>query len=211
MAEDAERLRELVAEVAAAYFSNSHVNPGEIQTVVKQIADSLGAVGSSAPAASIEPERQNLTPAQIRKSVTPDALISFEDNKPYKTLKRHLATRGLTPAQYREKWGLPSDYPTVSPNYSAARSNLAKSMGLGEARKKKRAAAAAPAAETAPAKRRGRPKKQRAVAAAPAAEAAPAKRPGRPKTKRATAEARPAPAAGSTPAKRRGRPKKTKA
>ena len=64
--------------------------------------------------------------------MTPDALISFEDNKPYKTLRRHLATHGLSPEQYREKWGLPRDYPMVAPNYSAARSQMAKQLGLGQ-------------------------------------------------------------------------------
>ncbi len=67
----------------------------------------------------------------MRKSITPETLISFEDGRPYKTLKRHLAGRGLTPEQYRQKWGLPADYPMVSPNYSAARSQMAKSLGLG--------------------------------------------------------------------------------
>ena len=66
------------------------------------------------------------------RSVTPDALISFEDNKPYKTLRRHLATHGLTPEQYRDKWGLPRDYPMVAPNYSAARSQMAKQLGAGK-------------------------------------------------------------------------------
>ena len=170
MAEDTDRLRELVADVAAAYFSNSHVSPGDIPAVVRQIADSLTSVGSSsapaaAEAAQEEPERTKLTAAQIRKSITPDALISFEDQKGYKTLRRHLASRGLTPEQYREKWGLPKDYPLVAPSYSAARSNLAKTMGLGQGGRKKggASAAAAPApaaAAEAPAKRRGRPKKK---------------------------------------------------
>ena len=134
MAEDSSNLQTLVAEVAAAYFSNSHVSPTEIPHVVGQIAHSLAAIGSGAmPGAmgAAEPAAQHATSAQIRKSITPTALISFEDNKPYKTLKRHLAVRGLTPAQYREKWGLPRDYPMVAPSYSAQRSNLAKSLGLG--------------------------------------------------------------------------------
>ena len=126
-------LRELVAKVAAAYFTNSHVAAAEIPTVIAQIASSLGGVGE----ASVQQSQQaagpaKATSAQVRKSITPDVLISFEDNKPYKTLRRHLATRGLTPEQYREKWGLPADYPMVAPNYSAARSQLAKSLGLGQ-------------------------------------------------------------------------------
>ena len=139
MGED-ERLRDLVAEVAAAYFSNSHVPPFEIPNVVQQIATSLAAVGVSPgavdqPTEITEPARAKLTGAQIRKSITPDALISFEDGKPYKTRKRHLGTKGLSFAAYQEKWGLPKDYPTVAPNYSAARSAMAKSLGLGNRRR----------------------------------------------------------------------------
>ena len=135
MAESDVALRQLVAQVAAAYFSNSHVNPSEIPNVIGQIASSLGGVndGTGQTASEEAPvSGPKLTRAQVRKSITPDALHSFEDNKPYKTLRRHLATRGLTPEQYREKWGLPSDYPMVAPNYSAARSQLAKSLGLGQ-------------------------------------------------------------------------------
>lgn len=133
MTEQDERLRELVAEVAAAYFSNTHVNPTDIPNVISQIATSLTNV--SAPQAAPEPvaeEHPKATPAQIKKSITPDALISFEDGKPYKSLRRHLTTRGMTPEQYREKHGLPRDYPMVSPNYSAARSEMAKKIGLGQ-------------------------------------------------------------------------------
>lgn len=138
MSDAATPLQELVAEVAAAYFSNAHVNPSEIGNVIQQIAASLagvsGASESAAPEAAAEPvpETRKLTPGQVRKSITPDALISFEDGKSYKTLKRHLATHGLTPQAYREKWGLPKDYPMVSATYSAARSSLAKSAGLGQ-------------------------------------------------------------------------------
>lgn len=139
MAEDSDHLKELVADVAAAYFSNSHVAPADIPHVIGQIAASLKAVAADAPAAEPEaateseetPPPVKLTAAQIRKSITPDAIISFEDGKGYKTLKRHLGIRGMTPAEYKAKWGLPKDYPVVSPNYSAARSAMAKSFGLG--------------------------------------------------------------------------------
>lgn len=140
MANDRE-LRNLVAGVAAAYFSSSHVGPAEIPTVIQQIATSLGAVGNKAagpveapPAGELAPRRA--TPSQIKKSITPDALISFEDGKRYKTLKRHLSIKGLTLADYREKWGLPKDYPSVAPNYSAARSQMARTIGLGQSRSK---------------------------------------------------------------------------
>lgn len=132
MTED-NKLRDLVAQVAASYFSNTHVNPSDIKAVVGEIAASLIAVKDVPPEEPTvsEPEQRKLTPAQIRKSIGPDGLISFEDGKSYKTLKRHLGLKGLTPADYRAKWGLPSDYPMVSPNYSAQRSALAKSLGLG--------------------------------------------------------------------------------
>jgi predicted transcriptional regulator len=162
MAERSDRLRELVAEVAAAYFSNSHVSQTDLGAVISQIAASLSAVGET-PAvvepAAVEIEQPKLTPAQIRKSITNDALISFEDGKPYKTLRRHLATRGLTPEQYREKWGLPADYPVTSPSYSAARSQLAKSRGLGQLRRNAALASPKPLAAAPAAKRvRGRPR-----------------------------------------------------
>ncbi|HEX3918839.1 MAG TPA: MucR family transcriptional regulator [Caulobacteraceae bacterium] len=98
----------------------------EVGSVIEQIAKSLGAIGSTAEQASpVEaeaPAAERLTPAQTRKSITADALISFEDGRSYKTLRRHLAIKGLTPGQYREKWALPADYPMVTANYSAARS-----------------------------------------------------------------------------------------
>jgi predicted transcriptional regulator len=155
MTEDS-NLRDLVAEVAAAYFSNSHTSASDIPTVIQQIAASLAAVGAepsveeSAAPAPVEAAPKHATPAQARKSITPDGLISFEDGKIYKTLKRHLGQRGMTIADYKAKWGLPKDYPSVAPNYSAMRSQLAKSLGLGV---KVSAAKPAPAARP-----RGRPK-----------------------------------------------------
>ena len=128
-------LRSLVAQVTAAYFTNSHVAPGEIPAVIAQVAASLSSVSTGAserPNAEATAAAPKLSRAQIRKSITPDALISFEDNRPYKTLRRHLAVRGLSPGGYRAKWGLPSDYPMVAPGYSAARSELAKALGLGQ-------------------------------------------------------------------------------
>jgi len=169
MAGQSDRLRELVAEVAAAYFSNSHVSQSDLGAVISQIAASLSAVGETPSVeepAAVEIEQQKLTPAQIRKSITNDALISFEDGKGYKTLRRHLATRGLTPEQYREKWGLPADYPLTSPSYSAARSQMAKNLGLGQVRRKAAPVPAEPVAVAPPAKRgRGRPRSKATPAA----------------------------------------------
>jgi len=141
MSED-DRVKEMVAEVAAAYFSNSHVPQAEISNVIREIATALSSVGQAARTSESEPAAEapaTATPAQVRRSITPAALISFEDGKPYKTLKRHLTTRGMTPDQYREKWGLPRDYPMVAPNYSAARSRMAKTLGLGQKGRQDRA------------------------------------------------------------------------
>jgi predicted transcriptional regulator len=125
-------LRNRVADLAAAYFRTSQVAPSEISTVISRIAFGLSPAAASAveppPDAPAQPK---LSPAEIRKSVTQEALISFEDNKPYKTLRRHLAARGLSPDGYRGKWGLPNDYPMVAPSYREARSSLAKARGLG--------------------------------------------------------------------------------
>ena len=129
-------LQQIVGEVAAAYFSNNHVTPSEISVVISNIATSIAAVGAARDvveevAAPPEPEQPKLTPAQIRRSITQDKLISFEDGKGYKTLRRHLAVKGLTPDDYRSKWGLPKDYPMVSPAYSETRSSMAKARGFG--------------------------------------------------------------------------------
>ena len=168
MAEDNDKLRELVAEVAAAYFSNSHVGVSDIPNVVNQIAASLSGVGGAGEAEPTEAPAAapaKLTPAQVRKSITEDGLISFEDGRRYKTLKRHLAVRGLTPAEYREKWGLPRDYPLVAASYSAKRSALAKTLGLGQGGRQpaKAAATAKPASVAKTAAKPGR--KPRAVKA----------------------------------------------
>ena len=88
-------------------------------------------VGLGKPAEPAAEQVEKPTPAQIRKSITPDALISFIDGKPYKTLKRHLSAKGFDPNSYRQHYGLPSDYPMVSPNYAAQRSELARAIGLG--------------------------------------------------------------------------------
>lgn len=144
MAEEKNDLRDLVASVAAAYFENSHVNSSEIATVISQIAISLSAVAETGDA-GLEAKDQTLsapvaTRAQIRRSITAEGLISFEDGRSYKTLKRHLTGKGLTPAQYREKWGLPHDYPMVAPSYSEARSAMARELGLGQRGAEARAA-----------------------------------------------------------------------
>lgn len=122
---------ELAAEIVSAFVSNNPVRHSDLASLIGNVHAALRSV--SQPALK-EPERPN--PAvPVKKSITPDFLMSLEDGKPYKSLKRHLTRLGLTPAQYREKWGLASDYPMVAPNYAKARSELAKSMGLGQKRK----------------------------------------------------------------------------
>lgn len=99
-----------------------------------------------------------MSAAQIRKSVTHDHIVSFEDGRPYKTLRRHLTLRGLSPEAYREKWGLPRDYPMTAASYSAQRSELARALGLGQQRRKDRTAVTANEPAAAAPKSRSRKK-----------------------------------------------------
>jgi predicted transcriptional regulator len=118
----------LTAEVVSAYVSENPVRPADLPDLLTSVHAALTGLGKGNATA---PPAQKLTPAQIRKSIRPDALISFEDGKLYKTLRRHLTIRGLTPEAYREKWGLPRDYPMTAASYSETRSALAKNLGLG--------------------------------------------------------------------------------
>ncbi|MER9580947.1 MucR family transcriptional regulator [Mesorhizobium sp. M0276] len=131
---------ELTADVVSAYVSNNPVPVGDLPALIGQVHAALK--GTAGSVSAEKPEA--LKPAvPIRKSVTPDYIICLEDGKKFKSLKRHLSTHyGLTPDDYRAKWGLPADYPMVAPNYATARSELAKTMGLG--RKPKDAEAPAP-------------------------------------------------------------------
>ena len=127
-------LIKMTAELVASYVTKNHVRAAELPELISTIHASLASMGSAPEAA---PEPAKLTPpVSIRKSLTDDYLISLEDGKQYQSLKRHLASRGLTPAEYRTKWGLPLDYPMVSPAYAQKRSDMAKSIGLGNLRRK---------------------------------------------------------------------------
>jgi len=131
----------LSADVVAAYVSNNSVTQADLPSLIASVHTAL----RDAANGTKEPEKVVLEPpVSIKKSISASHLISMEDGRPYKSLKRHLTARGLTPAQYREKWSLPFDYPMVAPNYSKARSELAKALGLGQKAKgrkgKKRAA-----------------------------------------------------------------------
>jgi predicted transcriptional regulator len=127
---------ELATDIVSAYVSNNSVAAGELPTLIKDVVGALTRVttdSSAAPAEAVKPA------VPIKKSITPDYIVCLEDGKQFKSLKRHLRTQyGLSPEQYREKWGLAADYPMVAPNYAAARSKLAKQMGLGQQRKKRR-------------------------------------------------------------------------
>lgn len=128
-----ENLVALTADVVAAYVSNNTVPADQIANVISSVHASFS--GIMAPPKPQEPERP-VPRIPIKKTITPDYLVSLEDGRQYKSLKRHLSGRGLTPQEYRAKWGLASDYPMVAPNYAQRRSELAKASGLGQKRKK---------------------------------------------------------------------------
>jgi predicted transcriptional regulator len=121
---------ELTADVVAAYVKNNPVPVSALPDLIASVAASLnGLISGAAPAEVVEPQNPAVP---IKKSVTPDYIISLENGKRFKSLKRHLMTSyGMTPDEYRAKWNLPRDYPMVAPNYAASRSALAKTMGLG--------------------------------------------------------------------------------
>lgn len=146
-------------DIVSAYVSNNNVPVTELPALIASVYAALTGLRQGAGSdAAAEPEVAKPTPAQIRKSIRPDALISFIDGKPYKTLKRHLTGHGLTPDSYRVQFGLPSDYPMVAPSYSAQRSALAKNLGLGNRPKAAVKAASMSEAVTEPPKKRGRKK-----------------------------------------------------
>ncbi|WP_244476908.1 MucR family transcriptional regulator [Methylobacterium sp. Leaf117] len=129
----------MTADLVSAYISKNSVRPTDLGELITTVHQTLK--GLNGPVMPAGDKIEKPTPAEIKKSITPDALISFEDGKPYKTLRRHLTMRGLTPEAYRAKYGLARDYPMTSAAYSAQRSELARSSGLGNHRKGVRKAA----------------------------------------------------------------------
>jgi predicted transcriptional regulator len=129
-----DNLIELTAEIVAAYVSSNRIASGDIPGLIKQVHSALHRTTTGVS----EPEKEPLKPAvAVRKSIMPDYIVCLEDGKRFKSLKRHLRTHyDLTPGEYRDKWGLPPDYPMVAPNYAKARSALAKEMGLGQKRRR---------------------------------------------------------------------------
>ncbi|MER2266523.1 MucR family transcriptional regulator [Methylobacterium oxalidis] len=154
---------ELTRDIISAYVSNNSVRTSDLPSLIAQVHSALA--GLEHAGTTREPAAEKPTTTQIKKSVTHDALISFEDGKPYKTLKRHLTTRGLSPEEYRAKYGLPRDYPMVAAAYSEQRSSLAKSTGLGQQRRKP-ATKAADVAETVSDAPKGRGGRKKASASA---------------------------------------------
>ncbi len=124
-----ENVRRLAAEIVAAYVGANTVAAGQLPELIRSVITTLSGLEGGVEDPVIEPPKP---PVSIRRSVTPDYLVCLEDGKKLKMLKRHLRTTyNMSPKDYREKWGLPADYPMVAPNYAARRSEFAKKIGLG--------------------------------------------------------------------------------
>ncbi len=125
-------LTSLTADIVSAYVAHNAISGEKLPDFIGSVYGAL----SRASTQGAEPPKEELKPAvSIKKSVTPDYIICLEDGKKFKSLKRHLRSQyDMSPEEYREKWGLPHDYPMVAPSYAAARSDLAKNMGLGRSK-----------------------------------------------------------------------------
>ena len=130
------RILKMTAEIAAAHLGNNSVSAADIPQLIAAVYGALESTAAGKP-----PTEAPEPAVPIKKSITPDYIVCLEDGKKLKMLKRHLmVSYGLTPAAYRERWGLPADYPMVAPNYAKRRSELAKDIGLGTKRTRKRGA-----------------------------------------------------------------------
>ena len=126
---------ELTAKIVSAYVSNNTVPASDIPGLINQVHAALSRVSGKSADTPLEPLRPAVS---VKKSITPEYIVCLEDGKKFKSLKRHLRTQyNMTPEQYREKWALGADYPMVAPSYAAARSQLAKQMGLGQQRRRR--------------------------------------------------------------------------
>ena len=133
--ENKTQLIELATQIVAAYVGRNAVEQADLPKLITEVHRALEQVAGTPARDGAGAEAKPAV--NVRKSITPDYLICLEDGKKFKSLKRHLRTHfNLSPEQYREKWGLPADYPMVAPNYANSRSNLAKNMGLGQRRGK---------------------------------------------------------------------------
>lgn len=126
---------ELAASIVSAYVSNNSVAASELPHLINDVHAALKRVAEGGDGQR-EPQRPAVP---VKRSITPEYLVCLEDGKKFKSLRRHLRSQyGMTPEQYREKWDLPPDYPMVAPNYAAKRSALAKRMGLGQQRERRK-------------------------------------------------------------------------
>ena len=130
-----ETLLTLTADIVAAHVSNNSVAVNDLPNLIQNVHAALSGISGKASAPQEKPQPK----VAIRSSIKPDYIVCLEDGKKQKMLKRHLMTNhNMTPAEYRERWGLSADYPMVAPNYAEQRRTLAKSIGLGTKRKKGR-------------------------------------------------------------------------
>ncbi len=131
--EDGETLITLTADIVSAHVSNNSVALGDVSSLIQNVHNALRGLGAKVEEAPVRPEPK----VSVRSSVKPDYIVCLEDGKKLKMLKRHLMTHyGMTPDEYRQKWGLNSDYPMVAPNYAEQRRSLAKKIGLGTKRRR---------------------------------------------------------------------------
>jgi predicted transcriptional regulator len=132
--EDKSAIVELTADIVAAYVGNNAVPAADLPSLIADVYQALAAATGGVKEKEVVEEKPAVP---VRRSVTPEHVVCLEDGKKFKSLKRHLRTHhNMTPEEYREKWGLPADYPMVAPNYAEARSSLAKKMGLGQRRRR---------------------------------------------------------------------------
>ena len=132
--DDKAEIIEMTADIVSAYVGNNSVSAADLPGLIQSVHKALSTVVVGAEAAAPEPKEPAVP---VKKSITPDYLVCLEDGRKFKSLKRHLRTKyNMSPEEYRSKWGLAKDYPMVAPNYAKARSDLAKSMGLGQGGRK---------------------------------------------------------------------------
>jgi predicted transcriptional regulator len=124
----------LTARIVGAYVAANSLTGADLPGLIRTVRDGLDGAARGPEAVTVEGQPKP-TPAQIRRSIHPEALISFLDGKPYKTLKRHLGRHGLSEADYRARFGLPDSYPMTAPEYRDRRSAMAKAAGLGQSRR----------------------------------------------------------------------------
>ncbi len=128
--DDKSELIEMTADIVSAYVGANTVSANDLPSLIQSVHKALAGVSTGVETVEVAPKEPAVS---IKKSITPDFLICLEDGRKFKSLKRHLRTKyNLSPEDYRAKWGLAKDYPMVAPSYAAARSSLAKQMGLGQ-------------------------------------------------------------------------------